>query len=559
MRPPEQAPRRPPSGAGTPGAPWQRLSTRVIWVDLVQSIASLLPAVVALAVFGVAPGSGQLWPLIGFAAFGVLGAIADALRWAFTRYRITASHVEMKTGVFLRVERSIRRDRVRSVDIEARPRHRLFGLRVVNIGAGQQAAEGESALALDAVSTADARALQDRLLRMTDATAEPDGAAPAGEEATRTEETAPLAVLARFRPGWVVYHMMSVWAYVLALGFGWGIFWLLGSSGVDVTGFVAGLLDWEAIGWAGTVAIAFLAVTLFGVIGLAVNYFAEYGNFELARVRGTEGTLLRTRQGLFTTREVNRDENRIRGVQLSEPLLWRWLRACDTSVITTGLSMWSMARPAAVLPRGPVTVARRVAAEVLGGEGPWAVSPKAHPAAALRRRLWWATLFTAAVGLTLLGTAAAGLLPYAALWAAAALWPCALGAAFVAYRALGHAVTGPYLVMRSGLFHRSTTVLRRSAVSTIVIRESLLQRRLGLRSVSAMTAAGYGGYDLPDLDADESVAFAAHAAPGVLDPFLVRPRDGAPPQDERPPGAGGARPAPRSGVSGPAAAPPGNT
>lgn len=214
-------------------------------------------------------------------------------------------------------------------------------------------------------------------------------------------------------------------------------------------------------------------------------------------------------------------------MQLSEPLLWRWLRACDTSVITTGLSMWSMARPAAVLPRGPVTVARRVAAEVLGGESPWAVSPKAHPAAALRRRLWWATLFTAAVGLALLGTAAAGLLPYTALWAAAALWPCALGAAFVAYRALGHAVTGPYLVMRSGLVHRSTTVLRRSAVSTIVIRESLLQRRLGLRSVSAMTAAGYGGYDLSDLDADESVAFAVQAAPGVLDPFLVRPRDGA--------------------------------
>ncbi|MFB4193822.1 PH domain-containing protein [Streptomyces carpaticus] len=525
MTPSEQPGGTPPPEAA-PGEPWQRLSTRVIWVDLVQSIASLVPAVVAIAVLGIAPGSGQIWPLIGLAAFGLLGAVTDALRWAFTRYRITASHVEVKTGVFLRVERSIRRDRVRSVDIEARPRHRLFGLRVVNIGAGQQAAEGESALALDAVSTADARALQDRLLRLTDAPAAPGVPAPAGGEATRADGTAPLAVLARFRPGWVVYNMMSLWAYALALGLGWGIFWLLGGFGVDVTGFVAGLLDWKAIGWAGTVAIAFLAITVFGAIGLAVNYFTEYWNFELARVRGAEGTLLRTRQGLFTTREVNRDENRIRGVQLSEPLLWRWLGACDTSVITTGLSMWSMAQPAAVLPRGPVAVARRIAAEVLGTESPWAVSPKAHPAAALRRRLWWATAFTAAAGLGLLVIAAAGVLPYAALWAAAALWPCALGAACVAYRALGHAVTGRYLVLRSGLVNRSTTVLRRSAVSTIVIRESLLQRRLGLRSVSAMTAAGYGGYDIPDLDAHESVAFAAQAAPGVLDPFLVPRHDG---------------------------------
>ncbi|NEC21763.1 PH domain-containing protein, partial [Streptomyces parvus] len=78
---------------------------------------------------------------------------------AFTRYRITASHVELRTGVLVRVRRSIQRDRIRSVDIEAKPRHRLAGLRVVKIGAGQQAAAGDSALSLDAVDTAAARAL----------------------------------------------------------------------------------------------------------------------------------------------------------------------------------------------------------------------------------------------------------------------------------------------------------------------------------------------------------------------------------------------------------------
>src|SRR5690625_4160656 len=144
---------------------WQRLSARIIWVDLVISILSVLPAVVAIWVFDVDATGGQIWPLVGLAAFGLIGAIFDVLRWIFTRFRITARHVELKTGVVMRQHRSIQRDRIRSVDVEAKLRHRLASMRVVNIGAGQQTAAGESALSLDALSTDDALALQNSLLR----------------------------------------------------------------------------------------------------------------------------------------------------------------------------------------------------------------------------------------------------------------------------------------------------------------------------------------------------------------------------------------------------------
>jgi putative membrane protein len=231
--------------------------------------------------------------------------------------------------------------------------------------------------------------------------------------------------------------------------------------------------------------------------------------------------LLRTRRGLFTTREVNRDEARMRGVQIAEPLLWRWMGVSDTTVITTGLSMWSMAQPAAILPRGPVAVARRVAADVLGVRpGPLGAPLSAHPRAALRRRLWWATAVAGLAGALLGWLAVTGVVPAPAVWAAAVLWPVGLLAALVAYRALGHAVAGGHLVVRSGLVSRTTSVLRTSAVSTIAVRESPLQRRLGLKTVSAMTAAGYGAYEAPDLDAGDALRFADAAAPGLLRPFL---------------------------------------
>lgn len=102
----------------------------------------------------------------------------------------------------------------------------------------------------------------------------------------------------------------------------------------------------------------------------------------------------------------------------------------------------------------------------------------------------WATAGTAALALLLAWTTATGLLPWGVMWVAVALWPVALAAAVIAYRALGHGVSGRYVVARSGGLSRSTVARQRSAVSTVAIRESLLQRRLDRRTVSVRTAAG---------------------------------------------------------------------
>src|SRR5690625_2107448 len=524
-------------------APWQRLHSRMIWVDALQSLLSLAPAGLAVWVFGVEPEMGVLWPVLAIAVFGVTGAVSDALRWVFTRFRVTDEYVERRTGVLVRRYRSIRRDRIRSVDVEAKLRHRLAGLRVVNIGAGQQSAAGESALALDAVLATDANELRHLLLTSRsprpvmahDDTSSPDNTA----DRPSPDAGADGHVFARFRPQWVVYNVVNIWAYLMALGLLWGGYWLAITFGLDPAGFVTGLLDWEQLGWTWTILIGAVVVGLLGVLGLAINFFAEYWRFELSRIPGEKGTLLRTRHGLFRTREVNRDDTRMRGAQIAEPLLWRWMGMADTTVITTGLDVWSMSQPTAILPRGPVSVARPVTAAVLDSEpNPLEVPLGRHPRAALRRRLWWATLLAALIVALLGWLAATDVLTVAWVWLGVALWPVALCCAWIAYRALGHTITGEYAVVRSGLASRATSALKRSAVSTIAIRESVLQRRLGLQTVSAMTAAGYGIYAAPDVADDEAVQFAAKAAPGLLDPFLVA-ADASSPRTSADPGEPG--------------------
>ncbi|GEK80325.1 PH domain-containing protein [Agrococcus baldri] len=515
----------------TADASWQRLSIRVVWVDVVVSVISLLPGVIAIVVFGVEPSLDALWPLALVAVLGVAGAVGDILRWAFTTYRVTPTDIERRTGLFVRRHRTLDRDRVRSVDTAAKLRHRLAGLRVVTVGAGQQTGAGESALVLDALSVADAAELRERLLRarvVAPPVTEPAPGVEAGEAAgersaeTDTDDADSVEVLATFRWWWVVYNMFSIWAFLMAAGLLWGGFWLASSFGIDLFGIVSRLADWEALGWLGTLALAVLGAGVLGAVGLGVTFLLESGRFELSRVRSGDRSYLRTRRGLLSTREVSRDESRMRGVSIGEPVLWRWMGMADTNVITTGLDVWDMSEPTAILPRGPISVSRDVVQRVFGVENPFDVPLRRHPRTALRRRLWWATAISAVAPAVLVAPALAGVVPGWAPWAAAAVWPVALLAAVVAYRALGHAVAGDYLVVRAGLFSRTTSALRRDAVSTIAVRQSVLQRRLGLATVSAMTAAGWSAYEAFDVPADGAVALAADVAPGLLDEVIER-------------------------------------
>ena len=51
--------------------------------------------------------------------------------------------------------------------------------------------------------------------------------------------------------------------------------------------------------------------------------------------------------------------------------------------------------------------------------------------------------------------------------------------------------------------------------------QSILQKRLGLSTVSAMTAAGWGYVQAPDIASHEATVFATQAAPGLVDEFIV--------------------------------------
>lgn len=494
-----------------PPADWHRLDPRTVLVT-----ALVVAGVVAGAAIPVTLGLTRwfslpvavLQVLAGAALVVGAAAGADRVRWHRTRYRIGEERVDLHTGLLLVKRRSLARSRIRTVDLTANLLLRLLGLVTVRIGTGEQGSE--STLELDPVTRTEGERLR-RLLLERAATA-PPGVHREGE----------LAVL---DPRWIRYAPVSFVAPML---------------GGAAAGAVMQVSDWvgaqgQVIEWAGdrfretpllwVIIVLVLAALVAGVVGALGLWIEMWWNYRLEREPG--GTL-RVRRGLFTSRSISVEEARLRGVDLVEPLGVRLLGAARLDAITTGLAKDQEARNAdhnTLLPAAPRTRADAVAADVLREEDtPTGAALTPHPRAARGRRLRWslAAVLGPVLILTLLGALLTPVLLWIALGCAVAAVPVAVVLALDAYRALGHTLSGRYLVTRSGTVRRSTAALERAGVIGWTVRQSVFQRRAGLLTITATTAAGGGAYTAYDTDASEGLTFAAEAVPGLLEPFLER-------------------------------------
>lgn len=528
-------------GAGSAGA-WRRLDGRMLAIHAVRFAGSLAPIALVLAL-----GRGTLDRTLAitlgalFAGAG-FSAAAAALRWATTRYRVTDERIEVRSGLARRREQSIPRDRVRTVNVTAKPLHRLFGLATVEVGTGRA---GQGRLTLDAVQAPEGSRLREELLAGARVPVPAGAGTPAGSlavladvmpaGATRpagvTDDAPPLATL-RWR--WLPYHLLSPWTLALPVVVIGGAMQTLDTFGVEgaVQGAVFDGVDRAAEAPLPlTVALLLAAALAVGVVAAGALFVESWWDYRLTRERG--GTL-HLRRGLLTARSITIEQRRLRGVELAEPLPLRAAGGATLRAIVSGLrgsDEGTSARVDALLPAAPRADAEQVAAEVLRRPGAPAqlddLTP--HPRAALRRRLvrgaGAATALTAAL---LLAGPLLGLLPGWSWVAGVAALPAGWLLGRDAHRALGHGIAGGHLLTRHGTFVRRTVALERDGVIGWTVARSPFQRRAGLVTLTATTAAGAGGYRVLDVTESEGVAFAEAAVPGVLAPFLQRDRTDPP-------------------------------
>ena len=490
-------------------APWRRLSPRMLLVHPVQEIVRAAPALFGLLIAGSSNGNGALWGLAGVAiAIG-----AGLLRWFTTSFRITADQVQVRRGLLRRRLRAVSRDRVRTVDVSANPLQRALGLVRVTVGTGRSDRSSDGGLRLDGIEAVHAGALRDELLHDR-----PRPVEVARPEPTETE-------IARLRPEYFRYAPFTL-SGVITVGAVLG-FLLNAANDAHVDPRNVGPLGdlGDAIASMPPAAVIVVALAAFAVIVAVCStggYVLAFWGFRLTRHSG--GTL-HVARGLLSTRATTIEERRLRGVELSEPLLLRAAGGARCLAIATGLRVGRGAERGGSLlfPPGPRAEARRVAAEVLRTDEPLACALTPHGARATRRRFTRAlSAAVAVVALVLAGATAAGWSATVWLVAPAAL-PVAGALAADRARSLGHTVTATALVTRVGSVVRRRAMLSREGIIGITLRRSFFQRRAGLTTLTATTAAGRQAYAVPDVADPEALRVCDQAMPGLLDPFRAVP------------------------------------
>nr|WP_246280482.1 PH domain-containing protein [Nocardioides daedukensis] len=463
----------------------------------------LFPAVIAL----IGVGTQQpRWALIA-APLIVLGSIVlGVIPWFTTRFRIADDQLVVTTGLVNKLRLTAPLDRIRSVDLEATVLHRLLKLEKVEVGTGVD----DTMIELNALSVDQAAALRTRLLSGRTA---PTDRHTAGEAPAETIGTARgVNDLVTFTPAWARFAPFSLGRLAIALGFLGATSQFAGEIRIELDGDV---LERVLATSLTLIILGALAggLVLWIVLSM-VAYLIQWWDMRLFREDGN----LRLTRGLFTTQSTTIEEVRVRGVRLRETALLRTVDGGELHALVTGLED----SVHAVLPQAPTPVVREIATDILGDETPVKVGLEMHGPSARRRAMVRNVLVLSPViapVVALVVLLDGPWWPVVAVAVAVVPVGCLLGR--MEYAHLGHALTPDHLVAGSGITSRTRTILQRDGVIGWVVAQSFFQRRRGLATVVATTAAGAEQVVIRDIPLPAATAFVRAATPGIVEEFLA--------------------------------------
>jgi putative membrane protein len=482
---------------------WQRLSPRMLLVHPVHELIRELPLLIGGLVLGQTTGN-QSWT-VAVLAWTVAVGVA---RWFTTTYRIEADpesgQVQLRAGLLHRKVLSVPRNRIRSVQTDARLLHRLLGLAILRVSTGQEA-RAEHGFELNAVRVDQVPRLRAILLAES----------PQPAQAATTEPAETSTVLARWQPSWLRYAPLSI-SGLLTMAAAAGLIYQTGAIGPLQHSRLAqsALEGAQRLGVAATVAVITAAVLVLSVLLAVLRSLLTYGNLVLSR----RADVLHLRHGTLRLREHTYDMSRLRGGTLRQPLLVRMFGGAGLDAVMTGVH--GAGESSVLLPPCPRATAESVLTGLVNDPNVVTGPLRGHGPRAATRRWTRALVLPLLIGVALTvasvlnGTSVVPLWLWMA-WVAATAW-CALLAAD-RIGALGHRVDSHWLVMRAGSWERRRDCLATAGIIGWTVRQSPFQRRAGVATLVAATAAGTKRYPLIDVPEDQAWAVAGQASPWVAE------------------------------------------
>ena len=380
---------------------------------------------------------------LGWAALAVLGVllaiVAGAwLSWRFSRYRVTGTLIELRTGFVFRQHRQVRFDRIQAVDVGRPLLARLTGLSEVVV---QSAGGKDAQLKLSFLADSQAQQVREQLLSLASRV---DGGRLRVDDPGGGLDEAPTAAAAE--PSHVGQRVVKVpnARVVQAILF----------SGQTLSLVLMALALFGAVIASIGGAVAGLGPAALAVGSTVVKRLLHEGNFELLH----GGDRLRIRHGLTDLRATTVPLHRIQAVEASQPLPWRLTGWWRLRMNVAGAAQGEDATETVLLPVGTVEEAIDVLVLVLPG---------------LPREVATAAMLGDGPGhgFTTATTRAKRLDP-------------------VGWRRLGYTVAPEVLVTRRGRWWRVAQFVPHARVQSLRLSQGPLERSRGVASVTLVSTPG---------------------------------------------------------------------
>src|SRR5262245_6059888 len=325
------------------------LRGRSMIVRPLTDLVRLLLLVAGLLILHSRTGVGLAW----VAAASVFAVVTGLVHWATTRYLVTDERVYLRRGLLNQKTLSVARDRIRTVDITAHLLHRVLGVCRISIGTGRNDLRSSENFHLDGVTRFQADSRRVELLPGFGAAQaaaapevpDPEEVADADEDSGPAPIPAPVAAeaapgqteIVRLNLGWLRYAPLTTTGLVM-LGVLFGaVIQITNATEVNLaaTDPVQRIVsDFTALSVVQRVLVGAPLLLACYVFIAAIGYIAVFWDFRLTG-HGTD--TLRVTRGLLSLRATTISLSRLRGVEISEPLLLRAAGGARCIAITTGL------------------------------------------------------------------------------------------------------------------------------------------------------------------------------------------------------------------------------
>ena len=475
--------------AATP-TPVRRQHPSALIFDLAQTLRSL--AVPGLAVFFVSRGEGVGWEYYAMIAIVPI-AVIQVVRYLTLRYELRSTELVLRQGLLNRNERHIPLDRIQDIDTRQSPIHRFLGVAGVRLRTATDGAPEAELAALTSEAIAELRtAIQNARGRPDTRHAEGEALEPLGPS---THE-APAQVARGPRLGLSSRDLLAL-SFVrnrglIAIAAAFGLvaqYGLLDGliERVDDLPFLGVLNEIPGIGQFvgfGFLGVASVVLVLVSPLISIPWTFLRYGNFRLE----LDDEHLRIEKGLWTRTSLALPRSRIQRLSIVESPLHRVFGVVSIHAINAGRSGADAGAVGGselvpILERRLLDAFLRAFTPEFHLEGEWR-APHQRAGKRLRR----AALITPAV----VGLLLAKPLGFWALLVVLPMLAYGLPRAKREANWLAWQVTDDRVASRVGAYVRRTIIAPVSKLQTATERESLLDRRWGMRHLTLDTAGGLG-------------------------------------------------------------------